>query len=204
MFAFHRSVTRDGNFILSSFTRFQSTSTTASKSIILAQEQIKQKKGSKKPQQVDCKPVQKRPIRKVGFESVKQVPSTMNLDPKHILIDKLLQGHQPLLLPHNPNMMKKKENRGVIYIDSSDFLEEEDLNITSDTSSKTYQTPLVISKYIFNKNPETERKLSQLEDAINGKNSPKSKNSFEQRKSKWGRGRIRVDFKKKNNENDQN
>lgn len=115
--------------------------------------------------------VSQQEMKKKGFSNLKKVPSTMDLEPKHILLDKLYQGYQPLMLPHSPDMLQDKTAKKPLFINILEgiSLEDYDKHLTVEDHEEdldideAYHTPtMMFSKYIFNKNPETEKKLESL------------------------------------------
>lgn len=157
---------------------------------------------------------------KKGFSNLEKVPSTMDLEPKHILLDKLYQGYQPLMLPHSPDMLQDKNAKKPLFINILEgiSLEDYDKHLTGEEDGddldidEAYHTPtMMFSKYIFNKNPETERKLESLDKLAMGSSSTTTTaaattqgdisnkvevvgDMFSKRSSQ--RGRVRLQFKK--------
>lgn len=107
-------------------------------------------------------------LAKKGFESVKKVPTTTEISPKDLLLDKFFQGYRPLTIPLSPN--KSFDSPGtVVYfeLDGSDDLLENGLqelasgtgkvspdNIYKDKNMTRFQ----YSKHSFE---DTERKLKK-------------------------------------------
>lgn len=141
---------------------------------------------------------------KKGFSNVNKVPETHNLEPKDVLLDRLYQGFNPLLSPIKPALKKKQPKILVnilddLQLDDDMFVSEEDEVIDSMLGPK-----LTISKYIFDKDPQVEAKLKELDamdaEEVNGGRSSADivAASFEERghSGQRGRGRLRVQFKR--------
>lgn len=139
----------------------------------------------------------------------------MDLEPKHILLDSLYQGYQPLILPHTPDMLVDKSRSGrpllINILDSISLDElqqheqeqEDDLDV-----DEAYHTPtMLFSKYIFNKNPETEKRLERLDKlaanadevqaaaSVLEKQVKRAADKIETRAGASSRGRQRAQFK---------
>ena len=133
-----------------------------------------------------------------GFSNVTKVPSTISLEPKEVLLDKLYQGFNPLLTPIMP---KKKVKAPKILVNIyEDLIYDEDGFENEDPVQSVMGPNLQISKFIFDKNPEVEAKLRELE--LQTKNN-KTNNTgavetlFEERDTTQARrGRSRLMYKK--------
>lgn len=137
-----------------------------------------------------------------GFSSVIKVPDTFNLEPRDILLDRLYQGYNPLLLPIKP---KPKRSTPKILVniyedltfDDETFGQERDQE--EDTIDALIGPKLQISKYIFDKNPEVEAKLKELDVEVEevGMKLDKPVPLFVERDTKSSkRGRTRLQYKK--------
>lgn len=144
-----------------------------------------------------------------GFSNVAKVPSTLNVETKDILLDKLYQGYNPLLSPIKPKPKKTAPKILVnIYEDiafDEDGFEEEDV-VDSMLGPKLH-----VSRYIYDKDPAIEAKLKDLDKNVEDevKNTKtlalKKTVTFVDRENKNSkRGRTRLQFKKKiNNKSDE-
>lgn len=133
-----------------------------------------------------------------GFSNVDKVPSTVNLEPRDVLLDKLYQGYNPLLSPIKP---KAKKTSPKILVNIYEDLAFEDDGYEADDAVDSLVGPkLQISKYIFDKNPQMEAKLKELDaDAKDAKDAAPRRHDplFERRAAAHGkRGRVRLHYKK--------
>ena len=133
-----------------------------------------------------------------GFSNVDKVPSTVNLEPRDVLLDKLYQGYNPLLSPIKP---KAKKTSPKILVNIYEDLAFEDDGYENDDAVDSLVGPkLQISKYIFDKNPQMEAKLKELDvDAKEAKEASQDRHDplFERRPAADGkRGRVRLHYKK--------
>lgn len=156
--------------------------------------------------------ITKKIVSKKGFNTVIKVPSTLNLDTKTILLDKLYQGYNPLLSPITPVKPKKKSSTILVNIyediaSLNDIYNEEDFANSEDATEIDIGPKLKISKYIFDKNPEVEAKLKELN--LNNNNSNNSNNKLANLNNENGKkvdklfkmrssshGRYRLNYKK--------
>lgn len=135
-----------------------------------------------------------------GFSTVDKVPSTVNLEPRDVLLDKLYQGYNPLLSPIKP---KTKKTSPKILVNIYEDLAFDDDGFENDADSAVIDTlvgpKLQISKYIFDRNPQMEAKLKELDaDAKEAKGRREKHDAlYERRPAAAGkRGRVRLQYKK--------
>lgn len=139
---------------------------------------------------------------KKGFSSVIKVPDTLNLEPRDILLDRLYQGYNPLLIPIKPKVKRATPKILVnIYEDLSfdDDTFGQDHDHEEDTINSLIGPKLQISKYIFDKNPQVEAKLKELDADVEeaAVKLDKSQSLFVERGTKTSkRGRVRLQYKK--------
>lgn len=129
------------------FARYESSSSapsSSSSSSVAAKKKLAMLEQQKQQQQQESvmetvMPVQvadaQRP--KKGFSSVKQVPSTVSIKPKELLLDNLFQGYRPLTLPVSPPQANKKSPT-VVYFE---FDENLDLDGLSDFTNRIAEDP---------------------------------------------------------------
>lgn len=136
---------------------------------------------------------------KMGFSNVVKVPSTISLETREILLDKLYQGFNPLLLPIKPVRKKAKSPKILVNIYEDLMFDEDGFENEEENISSIIGPKLEISKYIFDKNPDVENKLKELD---NENKDNKSNNNigdilFTSRKSDGSKlGRVRLQYKK--------
>ncbi|GMM44675.1 hypothetical protein DAPK24_012500 [Pichia kluyveri] len=153
-------------------------------------ENVKSSSSSKKIKKVKTK---------MGFSNVVKVPSTISLETREILLDKLYQGFNPLLLPIKPVRKKAKSPKILVNIYEDLMFDEDGFENEEENISSIIGPKLEISKYIFDKNPDVENKLKELD---NENKDNKSNNNigdilFTSRKSDGSKfGRVRLQYKK--------
>lgn len=147
---------------------------------------------------------QSKMIIKKGFSNVNKVPSTINLETRDVLLDKLYQGYNPLLSPIKPKVKKTSPKILVnIYEDLAYDEDEDTFGSSNDAIDSMVGPKLQISKYIYDKNPAMEAKLKELDstDDNDGKDAKlsndKTPDLFETRENNSSRrGRVRLHYKK--------
>lgn len=148
------------------------------------------------------------PVRlRKGFSNVIKVPSTLNVETKDILLDKLYQGYNPLLSPIKPK--SKKATPKIMVNIYEDLAFDEDGFEEDDVIDSMLGPKLHVSRHIYDKDPVTEAKLKALDKNVENdvKNSKilvsKKTASFVHRDtSNSKRGRTRLEYKKKTEKSD--
>jgi hypothetical protein len=141
-------------------------------------------------------------IIKKGFSNVAKVPSTINLEPRDVLLDKLYQGYNPLLSPIKPKT--KKPMPKILVNIYEDLAFDDDGFGDEDAIDSLIGPKLQISKYIFDKNPQVEAKLKDLDADISDSDDKsmqtgniKNETLFVKRDTQHSkRGRFRLQYKK--------
>lgn len=137
-----------------------------------------------------------------GFSTVIKVPSTLNVETKDILLDKLYQGYNPLLSPIT-NKPKKVAPKILVNI-YEDIAFDEDGFEEEDIVDSMMGPKLHVSRHIYDKDPTIEAKLKGLDQTVESEvktakslASKQTVSYVERNNNSNKRGRARLQYKKK-------